>query len=236
MKPQKSKKSQKTSTSVDPEDAEEPTDANDGASSSESEDDEEEEEDPNNNHVDTGIGEGPDGGEDDDDELDGDRESSDQAQIDEIIALAESPVDLADYERIFARKTLSKVRPPHEDLRAVPYTHKLAHIQVHSLMKKIFHSPVLREDLDALCRKHNIKPRGPIRSIPTRWNSVAMTSRRAIDLRPALDALTSKAAHNTSRGPRLLRFKLSAEEWEILEQLESILAVCLSYSICFFPC
>ncbi len=64
-----------------------------------------------------------------------------------------------------------------------------------------------------------------IRSVPTRWNSVAMTSKRTIQLRGPLTDLVSKACHNESRGPRLLRFKLSTEEWVILEQLEAILAV-----------
>ncbi len=84
---------------------------------------------------------------------------------------------------------------------------------------------MLREDLDGLCEKHDIKSRGVVRSIPTRWNSVAMTSRRTIELEPAINDLVGKAVHNTSRGPRLLRFKLSPEEWQILKQLEGILAV-----------
>ncbi len=91
---------------------------------------------------------------------------------------------------------------------------------------------MLRDDLDALCQKWNIKSRGVVRSVPTRWNSVAMTSRRTIELEVPLNELevplnelVGKAAHNTSRGPRLLRFKLSQDEWKILKELDGILAV-----------
>ncbi len=101
----------------------------------------------------------------------------------------------------------------------------MIHHQVNNLTKRIFHSPILRKDLAELCKKHHLKPLGVVRPVPTRWNSVAMTSRRIIYLEPVIRELVTKASHNVARGPRLLRFKLSEAEWTILKQLDKILAV-----------
>lgn len=75
--------------------------------------------------------------------------------------------------------------------------------------------------------KHGIKPLGVVRPVPTRWNSVAMTSKLAIYLERALNELVSMASHNRSRGAHLLCFKLAPDEWELLKQLDAILAVCI---------
>ncbi|KAI0702202.1 hypothetical protein C8Q76DRAFT_633292, partial [Earliella scabrosa] len=95
------------------------------------------------------------------------------------------------------------------------------------LTKRIFHSPTLRQDLEEHCVKNSIQPRTVVRSVPTRWNSVAMTLERAIYLQPALDALVRHPRHQGSRSARLGRFKLTKEEWDVLKQLAPILSVFL---------
>ena len=92
-------------------------------------------------------------------------------------------------------------------------------------MKRIFHSPVLREDLAESCAKARIKPKNVVRSVPTCWNSVAKTLQRSLYLRPALEKLIAIEHHNTMKSARLKRFKLKKEEWELLTQLELILSV-----------
>ena len=93
------------------------------------------------------------------------------------------------------------------------------------MTKRIFHSRVLRNELDRICKEKGIHPLGVVRSVPTRWNSVALVIKRALHLRLALDILAGLSAFNTSRGPRLLRFKLDMEEWTLLEQLQPLLDV-----------
>jgi hypothetical protein len=65
-----------------------------------------------------------------------------------------------------------------------------------------------------------------LRSVPTRWNSVAEMLSRAKHLRPVLFALCDQAQFNKREGVRLRRFIIEDEEWEILEQLEPLLEVC----------
>jgi hypothetical protein len=97
--------------------------------------------------------------------------------------------------------------------------------QLTQLAKRIFHSPVLHEDLTESCAKARIEPKNVMRSVPTRWNSVAETLRRSLYLRPALEKLVAIERHNTAKSARLKRFKLKREEWELLMQLEPILSV-----------
>jgi hypothetical protein len=76
-----------------------------------------------------------------------------------------------------------------------------------------------------LCIKAKIEPKNVVRSVSTRWNSVAETLRRSLYLRPALEKLIAIERHNTAKSARLKRFKLKKDEWELLTQLEPILLV-----------
>ncbi|TFK80244.1 hypothetical protein K466DRAFT_504227, partial [Polyporus arcularius HHB13444] len=91
------------------------------------------------------------------------------------------------------------------------------------LTKRIYHSPELTQELAELCEKEKIKPLRVVRSVPTRWNSVAAESKRAIELRVAIEALVNVGRHGRTRGTRLKRYKLSKEQWELLTQLQPVL-------------
>jgi hypothetical protein len=64
-----------------------------------------------------------------------------------------------------------------------------------------------------------------IRDVSTRWNSTAELIQRALELKEALDILVVNAEHNKTRGVRLRRFRLSSNEWVVLEQLSPLLEV-----------
>jgi hypothetical protein len=97
--------------------------------------------------------------------------------------------------------------------------------QLTKLAKRIFHSSVLHEDLAESCVKARIEPKNVVRSVLTRWNSVAETLRRSLYLRLAIEKLVAIERHNTAKSARLKRFKLKKEEWDLLMQLEPILSV-----------
>jgi hypothetical protein len=61
--------------------------------------------------------------------------------------------------------------------------------------------------------------------VATRWNSTAELLARALELRKALNMLVNFEQHNRARSARLQRFKLSSDEWELLEQLWPLLEV-----------
>ncbi len=63
--------------------------------------------------------------------------------------------------------------------------------------------------------------------VVTRWNMTSMVIDRGLYLKPALDALCILSTHNKGVAPtkRLKRFRLRDIEWQILEQLNPILAV-----------
>ena len=73
--------------------------------------------------------------------------------------------------------------------------------------------------------KLKIPSRQVIRSVPTRWNSVAEMVKRALELRKALDKLVELDRHNTVAKTRLRRFKLKTDEWDLLVQLQPLLVV-----------
>ena len=66
-----------------------------------------------------------------------------------------------------------------------------------------------------------------VRDVTTRWNSTSELLACAITLRCALNLLVGYEQHNKPRSARLQRFKLTAAEWELLEQLWLLLDVCL---------
>lgn len=62
------------------------------------------------------------------------------------------------------------------------------------------------------------------RSVPTRWNTVAEASGCAIELKAALDVLWDMPQHCQCTS-KLRKYKLTAGEWVILEELHGILKV-----------
>lgn len=136
------------------------------------------------------------------DELDLDRESSDQLEIEQLAREVEKTHRLSNAQIKHGKFSVTKIT---------------------QLTKRIFHSPVLREDLNALCIKHKVPSKQVVRSVPTRWNSVAEMVKRALELRKALDKLVDMDRHNAVAKTRLRRFKLQPDEWELLVQLRPLL-------------
>jgi hypothetical protein len=94
------------------------------------------------------------------------------------------------------------------------------------LAKRVFHSPLLRDDLAACCIRVKVEPKLIKRSVPTRWNSVAEMIESALHLRPALDRLVEMDRHNMVAKTRLRKLKILQKEWEVLSQVTKILSVC----------
>jgi hypothetical protein len=100
------------------------------------------------------------------------------------------------------------------------------YIQITKLAKRIFHSPLLTEDLEKCCIHAKIIPKRIKRSVATRWNSVAEMLCSALYLRDALDTLCVNEKHNMVKKTALRRLKLSKKEWEVVKDLERVLGVC----------
>ena len=106
----------------------------------------------------------------------------------------------------------------------------LIYIRIHQLVnlgKKIFNSPTLQEDFRVCCEWSKVKPKLMLCAVVTRWNTMAELLGRALELREPLNLLVHLEQHNRLRGVRLLRFKLSKNEWELLSQLHTLLDVFL---------
>jgi hypothetical protein len=71
-----------------------------------------------------------------------------------------------------------------------------------------------------------------IRPVAPRWNTLTEVIGRALKIREALILLVNLEQYNKkgSRGMRLMRYKLSRQEWELLAQLFPLLDVCIIYS------
>lgn len=74
-----------------------------------------------------------------------------------------------------------------------------------------------------------------IQPVSTRWNSLNDAIGRSLELRPALEKLLSMTKYSAERpaNKSLRRFRLTADEWLLLEQLHPILKVS-AYILC--PC
>lgn len=70
-----------------------------------------------------------------------------------------------------------------------------------------------------------------VRDVATRWNSTAELLARALQLRKALTLLVGFEQHNRARSSRLQRFKLSSDEWQLIEQLQPLLQVSRYHTI-----
>lgn len=64
-----------------------------------------------------------------------------------------------------------------------------------------------------------------VRSVETRWNSLAEAIQRAVYLRPALKLLLSSSKYSKKGRNGLERFKHSDDEWTLLDQLGDLLEV-----------
>ena len=104
------------------------------------------------------------------------------------------------------------------------------------LAKRIFHSPLLREDLSICCTHVKVEPKLIKRSVPTRWNLVAEMIESALHLQAALDRLVEMDRHNTVAKTHLRKLKILTKEWEVLSQLTEILSVCNSDHFCMIIC
>lgn len=73
-----------------------------------------------------------------------------------------------------------------------------------------------------------------IKRVATRWNTMCDVVERAIKLKKPLESLTMLPEWN--KGTKKLRhFRLTAAEWDILEQLLPVLKVCF-FSFSFTAC
>lgn len=97
--------------------------------------------------------------------------------------------------------------------------------KITNLSKKVFNNPVIREELGKLCVANALKEQVLLRSVPTRWNSVAEMLGRALLLHPVVGDLCDMAQFNKHDGVKLRRFILEDDEWLLLEQLYPLLDV-----------
>ena len=87
------------------------------------------------------------------------------------------------------------------------------------LATRIHFSTPVRAALLELCSTQGCVAKIIPRSIDTRWNTVAVCIGAALDIRPALEKLTTQAKH------KLGHLHLSNAEWIILEDLHATLKV-----------
>ena len=150
-------------------------------------------------------------------------EASDNAVIDEVIAELEE--DSAEMPPL----TRAEINLGHFAITKVYcnlYTKVLEthpYYQLRNLAKRIFNSPTIRADLEIACTKSNTKPALMICDVATWWNSTSELLERALHLRKALTVLVGLEQHNKPRTARLQWSKLMGAEWELLEQLWSLL-------------
>ena len=103
-----------------------------------------------------------------------------------------------------------------------------------NLSKKVSNSPPIRQELMKLCAENNVKEQVLLRSVPTRWNSVAEMLVCALTLQPLLFSLCDMAQFNKQDGVWLHRFILEDNEWELLKQLHSLLDMSSLMACCMF--
>jgi hypothetical protein len=62
-----------------------------------------------------------------------------------------------------------------------------------------------------------------VRDVSTRWNSTSELIQRGLELREALKFVVVMQEQNRLRSARLRRFQLSADEWNLLQELWPLL-------------
>lgn len=81
----------------------------------------------------------------------------------------------------------------------------------------------MQEDLAEKCKEVRITVQKMIRAVITQWLTHGTVLRRALVLRPALDALFDMDDWNKNWKKAINRFKLSRHEWQFIEQLRPML-------------
>ncbi|KAL1945891.1 hypothetical protein VTO73DRAFT_1893 [Trametes versicolor] len=101
---------------------------------------------------------------------------------------------------------------------------RLAVEKVTKLSKKVWNSPPVRAALATLTHDApDIHSEVLVRSVATRWNTVAAVIERALELQEVLGDLCDMAQFNKPRGVRLRRFILTDDDWMLLDQLHRLL-------------
>ena len=149
--------------------------------------------------------------------------ASDDAVIDKVVAeLEEDSVEMLPL-------TLAEINLGHFTITKVYcnlYTKVLEthpYYQLQNLAKHIFNSPTICTNLKITCKKSNTKPALMVRNVVTQWNSMSELLECALHLCKALTVLVGLKQHNKPRTARLQWSKLMGAEWELLEQLWSLL-------------
>lgn len=96
------------------------------------------------------------------------------------------------------------------------------------LSNKVWNSPLVRAELSRLAADADLNSEVLVRSVKTRWNTVAEVLERALEMKEVLSDLCDMVQFNKAGGVRLRRFMLSEDEWEILAQLHQLLDVSLA--------
>lgn len=97
--------------------------------------------------------------------------------------------------------------------------------QIIKLSAKVWNSVTIREELAKLASDAQLNAEVLVRSVKTRWNTVAHVLERALDMHEVLDALCNEPQFNKRTGARLRRFILTENEWKLIEQLFRLLDV-----------
>lgn len=97
--------------------------------------------------------------------------------------------------------------------------------------RKIFNKEALQEELAVLCAVKKIKVVKMIRAVVTRWNTHGEVIARALELRPALDAICK--AHEKEKGKSIAPYLLTPNEWLFLQQLTDVCRV--SHNVSYSP-
>ncbi len=79
--------------------------------------------------------------------------------------------------------------------------------------------------LETKCSEVHIRVQGMIRAMVTRWLTQGTVLCRALELRPALEALCDDENWNPNRKKGIAKFKPDDDQWLFLEQLEPMLIV-----------
>jgi hypothetical protein len=168
------------------------------------------------------------------DEVDDDKENSDESDL-ELDASVQQSDDRAVQDVIdslegdvedegSSTRQLSHLTCEELDLGCCTLTKLI------NLRKRVFNSPTLCEDLKTCYERSKIKSALMLRSVAMRWNMISELIGCALLLRDALNLLVGLEQHNKGRhGMRLIRFKLSKQEWEVLEQLHPLLDISRSF-------
>jgi hypothetical protein len=89
-----------------------------------------------------------------------------------------------------------------------------------SLSKQVLKNGKNRDAFLEKCRSEGCNELLLVKVVVTRWNSHAECLLRMLHLQPVVDRICA------DRHLKLQKYMLAADEWEILEKLETILKVC----------